>query len=550
MRILHLVGRSHRRGAEQVAVELAEELGALGHGNRLLAVGLGHQGGRDADIPAVTGAVRQTPVALVWAAVGLRRDLRRHPVDVVLAHGGSAAQVAVGAGFAGPRPPLVYQLILSMPVHERGRLWRAWWRFVLARTAGAVALTPVLAEEIRELGLRAPVWLVPNARRPERFFAVDRTRAGAELRRDLGLPPGAPVVGFVGHLVEQKRPDLAVEVLERVRAAGVDAHLVVVGGGPLAIPVAELVAERGLGASVSLLGHRSDVEQVLGGLDVLVLPSDDEGMPGVAIEAQMAGCPVVSFPVGGAAEVLAGGGGVVTAAHDVEEMAAAVVELLADPDRRATMSERARAGSEPFTMAAAARSYERHLAEVVGSVAPVSTEPSSPASSASSSSSSSAASAPAASKPGDEASLRIAASPDAIYAIVTDIAGMGRLSPECTGGRWLDGAAGPAVGARFKGTNRRGLARWSTTNRVVAADPGREFAFETVQSGMRWRYRMEPDGDGTVVTESREAWGPKPLIAKVFSALALGGGDRHDDELRAGMVATLERLRAVAEAPA
>jgi uncharacterized protein YndB with AHSA1/START domain len=154
---------------------------------------------------------------------------------------------------------------------------------------------------------------------------------------------------------------------------------------------------------------------------------------------------------------------------------------------------------------------------------------------------------PAATHPDDEASLRIGASPERVYEIVTDIAQMGRLSPECTGGKWLDGASGPAVGARFKGHNKRGLARWSTTNVVVAAEPGREFAFETKQSGYRWRYRLEPEGDGTVVTESREPWrSDRPLVAKVFTKLALGGAG-HDDELREGMKATLGRLKDVAE---
>jgi hypothetical protein len=151
------------------------------------------------------------------------------------------------------------------------------------------------------------------------------------------------------------------------------------------------------------------------------------------------------------------------------------------------------------------------------------------------------------SHPGDEVSLHVDASPEALYALVTDVAGMGRLSPECTGGRWLAGATGPAVGARFKGHNKRGIVRWSTTNEVVAADPAREFAFETQQSGTRWTYRFEPDGSGTLVTEARAAFRSRPLIARIFARAALGGADGHDDELRAGMLATLERLKAVAE---
>lgn len=152
--------------------------------------------------------------------------------------------------------------------------------------------------------------------------------------------------------------------------------------------------------------------------------------------------------------------------------------------------------------------------------------------------------------PGDRASVRIAAPADAIYALVSDPSQMGRLSPECVGGEWLGGATGPAVGARFKGRNKRGLARWSTLNEVVEADPGRAFAFQTKQSGVRWRYELAADGDGTLVTESRAEFKARPLIAKVFAGLALGGGQSHEDELRAGMQATLERLKAVVEGDA
>lgn len=147
----------------------------------------------------------------------------------------------------------------------------------------------------------------------------------------------------------------------------------------------------------------------------------------------------------------------------------------------------------------------------------------------------------------DRASVHIDAPPSDVYALVTDVANMGQFSPECTGGRWLDGATGPAVGARFKGSNRRGAARWSTTNVVVEAEDGREFAFETKQSGMRWRYDLEPDGDGTLLTESREAWRSQPLVAKVFTTVVLGGTKSHDKELQDGMTATLKKIKQVAE---
>lgn len=149
----------------------------------------------------------------------------------------------------------------------------------------------------------------------------------------------------------------------------------------------------------------------------------------------------------------------------------------------------------------------------------------------------------------NEVSVVIDAPADRLYDLVSDITKMGRLSPECTGGKWIGKAKGPAVDARFRGRNKRGLARWSTTNRVVEANRGREFAFETLQSGARWRYRFEPTDGGTTVTESHEMFRRRPLIAWVYATVALGGAKDHDDEVKAGMRTSLERLKAVAESP-
>ncbi len=150
--------------------------------------------------------------------------------------------------------------------------------------------------------------------------------------------------------------------------------------------------------------------------------------------------------------------------------------------------------------------------------------------------------------PEDSVSLTIDATPAALYELVSDVTKMGRLSPECTGGRWLGRAKGPTVGARFVGFNRRGIVWWCTLNKVVIAEPGCDFAFATGGSGIRWRYRFKPtDGVGTVVTESREEWKPRPLSARLFTRFALGGVPEHEDEMRDGMRATLERLRQLAE---
>lgn len=145
-------------------------------------------------------------------------------------------------------------------------------------------------------------------------------------------------------------------------------------------------------------------------------------------------------------------------------------------------------------------------------------------------------------------SIHVGASPGVLYDLVSDVTRMGEWSPETRRCRWLDGATGPAVGARFKGTNRRGIVGWSTKPRVVVADPGREFAFTIPHGGRdltKWTFGFEARGDGTEVTESFEMLEAQPWYFS-FGERLIGMRDRKAD-LEAGMTATLTRLKAAAE---
>ena len=147
----------------------------------------------------------------------------------------------------------------------------------------------------------------------------------------------------------------------------------------------------------------------------------------------------------------------------------------------------------------------------------------------------------------DEVSIDIGAPAEQIWALITDVTQMGRWSPECHRCTWIGEATGPAVGARFKGHNKRGLLRWTTVSTVVTADEPTHFAFEVKDSQMRWGYRLEPRDSGTHVVEYREVIGPKPLHVRLAYALRLLGRDP-DAIVRAGMAETLARLKAGAEA--
>ena len=146
-----------------------------------------------------------------------------------------------------------------------------------------------------------------------------------------------------------------------------------------------------------------------------------------------------------------------------------------------------------------------------------------------------------------EARTHIEASPETVYAMVADVTRMGEWSPENLGGEWLEGATGPAVGARFKGKNKR-KAGWTTKCTITVADPGREFAFDVGKGETRWRYRFEPAGEGTDVSESFEIVKEPGAIGKFFTKLGTGlPWSEREADMQRGVEQTLANLKAAAE---
>lgn len=136
----------------------------------------------------------------------------------------------------------------------------------------------------------------------------------------------------------------------------------------------------------------------------------------------------------------------------------------------------------------------------------------------------------------------IAADRETLWGMVSDVTRMGEWSPETREGVWAKGATAPAVGARFRGRNKNGIRRWSTSCTVTECDPGEVFAFQVTTGPAKvavWEYRFEPDGDATKVTE--RFTDQRPGWLKTAGKLATGVGDRTSHN-RATMEATLAAL--------
>ena len=277
-----------------------------------------------------------------WHPANLRALLRlgalASSVDAELIHAHSSVGGALGR-LAARRAglPVVYTAngVATGAVYQRieralGRLTDVW-----------VAVSPSEAATAEEAGL-APagrIVMIPNG--------IDLDPAGpspVDLRRQIGVAAGTPLVGTVARLVPQKSPVTFVRTVARVAAAIPDVHFVLIGMGPLQSAVDEELAHHDLGGRWHQIEHVENAAGVLGQLDVFVLGSTFEGAPYTPLEAMRAGVPVVVTDVVGSRDAVEDGvSGLVRPAGDAAGLASAVVELLGDEALRSRLAGGAKA---------------------------------------------------------------------------------------------------------------------------------------------------------------------------------------------------------------
>ena len=266
--------------------------------------------------------------------------LRRERADVLGTHSSLDAWVGgIAARFCGVS--VVRTRHLDIPL-KRNPLSRAVYRLladtiVVTGASGAARL-------VAESGVSPErVHVVPTGIDLARFdpAAVD----GSRIRRELGFPPGVPVVGTIGVLRALKGSNVFLRgcraILDRIPAA----RFLVVGDGPMRREVHDLQKTLGLSEAAHLLGHREDVPDVMAALDVFVSSSlGGEINPQVVSQAMAMGVPVVASSLPGMLELAREGEtALLFAPGDAAALADAVCRLLADEPVRRRLAERARA---------------------------------------------------------------------------------------------------------------------------------------------------------------------------------------------------------------
>jgi glycosyltransferase involved in cell wall biosynthesis len=270
-----------------------------------------------------------------WPLISVLRDQR---IDVLHTH-------KFGSNFWGT----VIGRLAGVPViiaHEhtwsyQGQLLRRFLdREVIARAAHVVlAVSREDRRRMIEIEHIDPdrIRFIPNGIPPKPLAH------GAVVRAELGIPPEAPVIGTVGSLRPQKALPFLIECAALLTPDFPALRVLIVGDGSEETRIRSLIRTHDLGQTVILLGHRSDVPEIIAALDVAVSTSDWEGSPLSVMEYMAAGKPIVATRVGGVPDLVTNGvHGLLVERGDVRGLAQSIAELLRDAGLRAAMGARGR----------------------------------------------------------------------------------------------------------------------------------------------------------------------------------------------------------------
>jgi glycosyltransferase involved in cell wall biosynthesis len=295
----------------------------------------------------------------------LRRSLVQEPVDVVHAHSPVAAVGArlVVRSLPRRRRPRVVTTDHSLwDGHVRSTRWvdAATWRLDDGHVSVSRAVHASLPARLRS---RAEIVL--HGIDVEQVQADGRDRAA--VRAELGLDADTLVVGTVANLRPVKGyPDL-LEAARQVLAKLPEVRFVAVGQGPQEAEIRALHARIGLGQAMQLLGHRRDAVRIMGACDVFCLASRHEGLPVALMEALALGLPVVATAVGGVTEVVTDGReGVLVDPGRPDDLAAALIDVLTDGERREALAAAALRRGRSLSVDSAVRRNEEIYDELRG----------------------------------------------------------------------------------------------------------------------------------------------------------------------------------------
>ena len=299
-------------------------------------------------VEAMTYPLFDAPLTTLAEASKLAEVIEEVGIDVIHAHyavpHATAAVLARDMVHSAQRPVVVTTLHgTDVTLVGLNRAYLRTTQYSIERSDVVTAVSHYLADYTnREMGVRAPIRVIPNAVDHERFRPAQAPAPGRPDPRQRFAHPDEKLLVHISNFRPVKRVENVIRVFEQV-SQHLGARLLMVGDGPDRPAAVALASELGLTGRVSFLGSFPRIEDVLGVSDLFLLPSVKESFGLSALEAMASGVPVVASRIGGLPEVVEDGvSGRLLEPGDVDGMAAAAIELLSDPETHARYATAAR----------------------------------------------------------------------------------------------------------------------------------------------------------------------------------------------------------------
>lgn len=350
MRVLHLLESGGLYGAERVVLNLSLAMRDAGRHEPVVGCIVQRPGEPSAlcDEAARLGLraekVLLRNLRLPLDAPTAARRLRAQGIDLVHSHGYKATVYgsALRAWWRVPMTATCHLWFMDRGAPLKMRAMVAMEQRLYRRFPVVVAVSREIRDVLVRAGARADsVRVIANG------IPLDGPQPDAAareaLRASLGVPEGAFLVLTAGRLTAQKDQATLLRAVAALPAGGRPVCCLVAGDGELRGELEGLLAGLGASAQVRLLGFRDDVPALLRAADAFALPSLDEGMPMVLLEAAAAGAPLVATPVGDVPTLVRDGAtGLLVARGDVAALSAALLRLRDEPGLAARLGAAAR----------------------------------------------------------------------------------------------------------------------------------------------------------------------------------------------------------------
>ncbi len=327
-------------------LKITQKLRELGHGVHLLCAPGSQLEAEAANLHISTWPFLVKDLHILSAIGNVKRLVEREKFDLIHSHlSHDLWTLAPATAFCRHRPALLLSKRMASSVVKKDPLHR----YIYSRVDRILTVSDFIRENVLQT---CPV-------RPEQVFTLRnglelekyQPEAGlpAEIRPELGIDPGAAVVGVVGRLTPKKgHKEFLYAAKEISKAAPGQLCFLIVGGAShgeeaYGQEIRKLVAELGLQEQVRFTGHRRDIPRVMAAIDILVFPSYAESFGNILLEAMAMQLPVIAFNSGAVPEIVVDGQtGLLTPPLEVEPIVEKVLELLDAPHRRRRLGQAGR----------------------------------------------------------------------------------------------------------------------------------------------------------------------------------------------------------------